>query len=468
MKNSTLSTLTMLLVSCVIMLTSCSKTVSDIDDPSVSYGGNSSLNIITRSGNEDATVSYPVKVYLFNSNNACIAVQTLADADDDLSIEDLKAGTYHVYAVGAAEENRYTLPTQDAAAATSTITLQENKVHEDLMLANNTVTIGQNETNQLTLAMQRVVCMLKTIEVKQVPTDVDAVSITVTPLRETVQLNGELGGNEGFITVALTEQSDGTTWKNNTEQYMLPSVGNATITIRMTKGETTNSYSYTCTEAFAANYKINIDATFTGATFNLTGTITGATWAGERTITFEFDETNSTNSGNNDPGNNDPGNNDPGNNNNDALDGPAPTVGSNYNGTYVLRAVDNGDNTTTVTLMSPTQTTGLSFTANDQESISTAVSEAIAGLAVAGISGWRLPTNEDMEYITAEQDNDLNLHIEQAGFTRLSFSSGFNNRFYFYTNSDNQISGYKLNNGATSAPDNATILRAFTTLTFKN
>lgn len=449
------------------MLTSCSKTVSDIDDPSASYGGNSSLSIITRSGNEDATVSYPVKVYLFNSNNACIAVQTLADEGDDLSIEDLKAGTYHVYAVGAAEENRYTLPTQDAAAATSTITLQENKVHEDLMLANNTVTIGPNETNQLTLAMQRVVCMLKTIEVKQVPTDVDAVSITVTPLRETVQLNGEFSGEEGSITVALTEQSDGTTWKNSAQQYMLPSVGNATITIRMTKGETTNSYSYTCTEAFAANYKINIDATFTGATFNLTGTITGATWAGERTITFEFDETSSTGSGNEDPGNNDPGDN---NDNNDALDGPAPTVGTNYQGTYVLRAVDNGDNTTTVTLMSPTQTTGLSFTANDQESISAAVNEAIAGLAVDvdGITGWRLPTTDEMEYITAEQNNDLNLHINQAGFTSLSFSNGVSNKFYFYTNTDNQISSYNLYNGATLAPDNKTIVRAFTTLTFNN
>lgn len=444
------------------MLTSCSKTVSDIDDPSASFGGNSSLNIITRSGNEDATVSYPVKVYLFNSNSTCIAVQTLADENDNLSIEDLKAGTYHVYAVGAAEENRYTLPTQDAAATTSTITLQENKVHEDLMLANNTVTIGQNETNQLTLAMQRVVCMLKAIEVKQVPTDVDAVSITVTPLRETVQLNGEFSGEEGSITVALTEQSDGTTWKNNTEQYMLPSVGNATITIRMTKGETTNSYSYTCTEAFAANYKINIDATFTGATFNLTGTITGATWAGERTITFEFDETSSTGSGNEDPGNNDPGDN---NDNNDALDGPAPTVGTNYQGTYVLRAVDNGDNTTTVTLMSPTQTTGLSFTANDQESISAAVNEAIAGLAVEGISGWRLPTTEEMEYITAEQDNNLNESIRQAGFTALSIE---NTIFYFYTNTNNEISSYKLLSGKTLAPDNKTILRAFTTLTFNN
>lgn len=462
MKNSTLSTLTMLLVSCVIMLTSCSKTVSDIDDPSASYGGNSSLNIITRSGNEDATVSYPVKVYLFNSNSTCIAVQTLADENEDLSFEELKAGTYHVYAVGAAEENRYTLPTQDAAAATSAITLQEGKTHEDLMLANNTVTIGPNETNQLTLAMQRVVCMLKTIEVKQVPTDVDAVSITVSPLRETVQLNGETTGDQGSITVALTEQSDGTTWKNSTQQYMLPSVGNATITIRMTKGGSTHSYSYTCTETFAANYKINIDATYTGTTFNLTGTITGATWAGERTITFEFDETSSTDSGNNDPGNNDPGNN----NNNDALDGPAPTVGTNYQGTYVLRSVDNGDNTTTVTLMSPTQTTGLSFTANDQESISTAVSEAIAGLAVAGISGWRLPTKDELKYIN-DNFNAVNsglTALESAGFVRISFSA-----HYFGINSNNQYVEYSLSSNPTEfTPDENSVVRAFTTLTFKN
>ena len=459
MKKTNLIALTLFLVSTI--LSSCSKTVSDIDDPSASYGGNSSLNIITRSGNEDATVSYPVKVYLFNSNSTCIAVQTLADEDDDLSIGELKAGTYHVYAVGAADESRYTLPTQAAAAATSAITLQEGKTHEDLMLANNTVTIGPNETNQLTLAMQRVVCMLKTIEVKQVPSDVDAVSITVTPLRETVQLNGEVSGDDGSFTVALTEQSDGTTWKNSAQQYILPSVGNATITIRMTKGETTNSYSYTCTEAFAANYKINIDATYTGATFDLTGTITGATWAGEHTITFEFDETSSTGSGNEEPGNNEPGNN-----NNDALEGPAPTVGTNYNGTYVLRAVDNGDNTTTVTLMSPTQTTGLSFTANDQESISAAVSEAIAGLAVAGFSGWRLPTKDELKYIN---DNFSSVNgglsaLENAGFVRISFSSR-----YFIINSNNQYVECSISSNPTEfTPDGNSVVRAFTTLTFNN
>ena len=462
MKKTNLIALTLFLVSTI--LSSCSKTVSDIDDPSASYGGNSSLNIITRSGNEDATVSYPVKVYLFNSNSTCIAVQTLADADESLSIGELKAGTYHVYAVGAADESRYTLPTQAAAAATSAITLQEGKTHEDLMLANNTVTIGPNETNQLTLAMQRVVCMLKTIEVKQVPTDVDAVSITVTPLRETVQLNGEVSGDEGSFTVALTEQSDGTTWKNSAQQYILPSVGNATITIRMTKGETTNSYSYTCTEAFAANYKINIDATYTGATFDLTGTITGATWAGEHTITFEFDETSSTGSGNEEPGNNEPGNN-----NNDALEGPAPTVGSNYNGTYVLRAVDNGDNTTTVTLRSATQVKDLAFTANDQETVKTTVDAVVASLSVEGINGWRLPTTEELDYLH-QNCNDINNTLYNLQFDRYSDNS---TSYYFIYLGDNSISSYRASGSSdlqkySTSFTGATIVRAFTTITFNN
>ncbi len=465
MKNSRIVTLTMLLVSCVVMLTSCSKTVSDIDDPTASYGGNSSIDIVTRSGDQDATISYPVNVFLFNSNSTCIAVQTLADENDNLSFDELKAGTYHVYAVGGAEESRYTLPTQEAAAATSVITLQEGKTHEDLMLANNTVTIGPNETNQLTLAMLRVVCMLKTIEVKQVPSDVDAVSITVTPLRETVQLNGEVSGDEGSFTVALTEQSDGTTWKNSAQQYMLPSVGNATITIRMTKGETTRSYSYTCTEAFAANYKINIDATYTGATFELTGTITGATWAGERTITFEFDETSSTDSGNEDPGNNDPGNN----NNNDALDGPAPTVGTNYQGTYVLRSVDNGDNTTTVTLMSATQVKDLVFTANDQETIKTTVDAAVASLSVEGINGWRLPTTEELDYLH-QNCNDINNTLYNLQFDRYSDNS---TSYYYIYLGDNSISSYRASGSSelqkySTNFTGSTIVRAFTTLTFNN
>ena len=115
--------------------------------------------------------------------------------------------------------------------------------------------------------------------------------------------------------------------------------------------------------------------------------------------------------------------------------------------------------------MTPTQTTGLSFTANNQSSIKTAVDNAISGLAVAGISGWRLPTLEEMELIT-EMANDINENLRDLSMNTLSRE---NSIFYFFTKSDGTISSYKISTGMTLDDlDNKTIVRAVTTLTFKN
>lgn len=448
---------------------SCSKSVTDEAVTNIeTTDGNSTLNIVTRSGDSDAKLSYPVVLYLFNGTGQCLATQTLNSSEDAISFQNLRAGTYSVYAIGGADDSRYTIPTQTNATTTALVSLQEGKTHEDLMAGHNTVVIGDDETNQLTLALSRKVCQLRTIQVKQVPDDIDAVTIAITPIREALLLNGDYSGETGIFTLSLNRQGDGRTWENAIPQYMLPSVGNATISIKMTKGTTTKSYSYTCAEPLAANYIIDILATYTGSTFNMTGTLTGATWAGERTITFEFDETNSTGSetsGNNDepndPNNDEPGDDTPG----EVINGQAPAEGTSYQGCYVLSSVNNSDGTSTVTLMTPTQTTGLSFTANNQSSIKTAVDNAISGLAVAGISGWRLPTLEEMELIT-EMANDINENLRDLSMNTLSRE---NSIFYFFTKSDGTISSYKISTGMTLDDlDNKTIVRAVTTLTFKN
>ena len=115
--------------------------------------------------------------------------------------------------------------------------------------------------------------------------------------------------------------------------------------------------------------------------------------------------------------------------------------------------------------MTPTQTTGLSFTANNQSSIKTAVDNAISGLAVAGISGWRLPTLEEMEFLT-EIATDVNANLRYLSMTLLSLGDSAD---YFFTKSDGTISSYKIGSGRElSYQDNKTIVRAVTTLTFKN
>lgn len=466
-----------LLLMAVAILTSCSKTVSDDELGGGNALGNSNLSIITRADGAEGTVAYPVVLYVFNSSSECVVVKTLADAEAELTIGNLKADTYTVYAIGGADDTRYALPAQADATPTTLITLLDGKVHEDLMVAKNTVPIGEDEDNQLTLALQRVVCMVKEVEVKKIPADVEAVSLVITPLRESLQLNGDYNGEAGTFTLALTKQSDGQTWKNATPQYMMPSVGNATVSVKLTRDGNTRSYSYTCAEPLLANYKLNIIATYTGGTFDMTGTLTGATWAGERTITFEFDEENVTGSeettqdggneqGGGEQGGGEQGGGEPsGGNTGNITPGAAPAVGTNYNGTYVLSSENNSDGTVTVTLMSADQTTGLVFDRDDQASIREAVNDAIADLMVNidGIDGWRLPNLDEMAIIQADYMN-IKRTLSDLGFTELT--TGDSTCWYFCTNADGDIVSYKIDNGRMIRPDDTTLLRAFTTLTF--
>ena len=456
----------------VAILTSCSKTVSDDELGGGNALGNSNLSIITRADGAEGTVAYPVVLYVFNSSSECVVVKTLADAEAELTIGNLKADTYTVYAIGGADDTRYALPAQADATPTTLIALLDGKVHEDLMVAKNTVPIGEDEDNQLTLALQRVVCMVKEVEVKKIPADVEAVSLVITPLRESLQLNGDYNGEAGTFTLALTKQSDGQTWKNATPQYMMPSVGNATVSVKLTRDGNTRSYSYTCAEPLLANYKLNIIATYTGGTFDMTGTLTGATWAGERTITFEFDEENVTgseettqDSGNEQGGGEQGGGEPSGGNTGNITPGAAPAVGTNYNGTYVLSSENNSDGTVTVTLMSADQTTGLVFDRDDQASIREAVNDAIADLMVNidGIDGWRLPNLDEMAIIQADYMN-IKRALSDLGFTELT--TGDSTCWYFCTNADGNIVSYKIDNGRMIRPDDTTLLRAFTTLTF--
>lgn len=473
MKKKTLSMLYFaILAMATLCLASCSKSVTDDDDnTAITAGqGNSNLSILTRAGEGEGSVAYPVVLYVFNSSNQCVAVKTLADETAELTIEGLKADTYNVFAIGGADNTRYSLPTQANATPTTLITLLEGKVHEDLMTGRNTVVIGDDEDNQLTLALQRKVAMVKQVEVKMVPADAEAVSLVITPLREAFQLNGEYSGEAGSFTQDLVKQSDNRTWKNATEQYMLPSVGNATITIKMTLDGNVRSYSYTCAEPLLANYKLNIDATYTGNTFNMTGTLTGATWEGERTITFEFNEDNVTGSeettqgggGNNEGGN---GNEGSGNTpSGETTEGSAPAVGTDYQGAYVLRSVDNVDNTVTVTLMSKKEIKGLDCNYNDQSSIAEAVEEAIIELSAEGIDGWQLPTQESLVELYAMSGVNTNLQkLKDEGFDLFTFSNG---SAKYFIKSDGAYKACTSNGKNISNPDANTIVRAFTTLTF--
>lgn len=403
------------------MMAACSKDATEEMLGGESNGNaakNALLQVTTRgTGDADAaTVAYPVQVYVFQ-NDICRAVQTIGDAGQTLNIA-LTEGTYSVYAIGGASSTDYNLPTKEDATTTTALTLKDGKALTDLMAATATATLVDGGTNTVTLGLARKVMMIQDIEIKKIPTAATAVSVTFAPLWQNITVGANYAGTTGSSTIALAKQSDNRTWKNTASAYLLPpSSQPASVSVNITIGGTTKSYTYSTSDQLEAGYKINIDGTYTEAVgVALTGTITGATWLGERTISFTFDE----NGANGTNGNNEP---DP-NNNTAATDYPA--AGSTYQGCYVLAAdvADDGQSAE-LTLLSPSEATCVGTEA--------AVTAALATLGTAAVSGWELPTKSQMQLVEAKL---------------LSDDASLSGAFYLFRKSDNGIGYHKL--GGTS------------------
>ncbi len=283
------------------MLAACSEDVLEerVSEKNEAAAG-SLLQVRTR-GTDDATVSYPVQVYVFQGEGSggseaeCLAVQTIGDAGQALNIA-LTEGTYSVYAVGGASSSDFTLPAKDEATPSTVIALKEGRTLTDLMAASATAMLVDGGSNTVTLGLQRKTMLIQDITISKIPSAATAVSVTIAPLWQSLTIGGTYSTEGQTTTIALTKQEDGRTWKNNAGSVFLlpPSSQPASISVNITVGGATNTYTYSTSDQLEAGYKINISGTYTEAVgVNLTGTITGATWLGERTISFTFDESGS-------------------------------------------------------------------------------------------------------------------------------------------------------------------------------
>ena len=371
----------------VLGLTACEKTL-DVGEDNASTGQvkNSVLQVRTRGASGDgATVAYPVAVYVFQGDE-CKASQTIGDEGQTLNIA-LTEGTYAVYAVGGVSASDYVLPSVSDALTTSVIALQEGKKLTDLMTASATVTLVDGGTNTVTLGMTRKTMQIQDVTIKMVPSAATAVTVPIAPLWQSLTIGGTYSTTNGSSTITLTKQEDGKTWKSSGSVYLLPPCSQpASVSVNITVDGTTKTYTYSTSDELEAGYKINIDGTYTEAVgVNLTGTITGATWLGERTISFTFDESGSSTSGNDNNGSN----------GGDSQD--FPSVGDTYQGCYVLAVtVEDDGQSAEVVLLSPNERAVMS--ASDAES-------ALASLGVDGISDWTVPTKAQVDAFAAARND---------------------------------------------------------------
>ena len=402
----------------VLLGSSCSKEVfNDEDLTAWEERGvpNSLLSIGTRSGGDDETAPvYPVQLYVFDKDGKCVAVKTIADATAEVSLL-LSEGTYDVYGIGGAEASRYELPGKDEAQAVSSIALRTDMVLDDLMTGHSRVTLTDGEENRLTLGLERKVMLIKSIDVLKVPSTTKAVSVTVSPLYESLLIDGSYNGTGGSHTFDLVQQTDKRTWKLSSETTLMPSVGKPSITVKVTdKDDRVKSYTYTAAEELTANHKVNIVGTYTEEIgITLEGTITGQAWEAEKTIRFEFNETGTQvageTSGNDDSNS---GGNDSGGDSN--VSASLPAVGDLYEGSHYVLKVDEESRTFTILSSRDIQPFEKGTTVN--EAAINAVLSTWDG--EDNSHGWRLP-NEDEARLIFNSRTEVSLNLSNTYFCKI-------------------------------------------------
>lgn len=379
------------------------------------------LKIRTRSASNDLEVSYPVIVYVMNSEGTCVSRETVVSAESALSI-DLPSGEYNVYAVAGATEDSYTLPTMQTATPTSELLLKENAKHGDLMAASSTITLGKNETNQLTLNLARKVMKVTSLTINDVPADVTAVTMTFSPLCKSLRLNGTFNTASTSETISLTKQTDETTWTNSESLFLLPQTGSTTITIGLTKGEQTTYYSYACQQTLDSNHELTIAATYAGdRKITMTGSINGVAWGDPIDITFEFGEDNTSDNKGGDS-----------NNSSDEV----PEVHSVYKDCYVLSVADDG-NDKVVTLLHK-RAEEISGSEKTEAAVRAEIDAILPSFNINGITGWRIPTRADL--------NDFNFNIFNTAISSVSDAISIGTTSYYYYLDGEHLKCFRGNN----------------------
>lgn len=273
----------------MVALSGCSEQVMNEDMRVEVPQGQSLLRVQTRS----ATPPQEGQVYVFNSLGDCVRLLS-TDESGQLASTNLVAGDYTVCAIGGEDLSAYTLPDQDVASVSSVITLAEGEEMTDLFMTSSDVTLTEGNASNLELELERQVIMIKEVSIKQVPTDVTKVEVSISPLHEGIQLDGTFTDEHTSLTLDLTKSSDNKTWTNGENQpYGFPSDGNPTITISFTLSNGVKTYSYQASEPFAANHQVVLEGTYSEAQDAiLSGTLIAKAWEADKSESFEFNEDN--------------------------------------------------------------------------------------------------------------------------------------------------------------------------------
>ena len=376
-------------VGSVMGLSGCSEQVNnDVILEEITWGipeNQGVLRVQTRS----ETSPQEGMVYVFDSKGTCVKVLS-TDEGGQLAATQLPVGTYSAYAIGGDDLSAYTLPDLKGAAASSVISVAEGKVMGDLLMKTATVTLTAGNASNLALELERQVLQLKEVTIKQVPTDVTKVEVSIAPLYQGIMLDGTFTEEHSTLQLELTKKSDNDTWTNGTNQpYCFPSDGEPTITVSFTRTSGVKRYSYQASETFEANHQVVLEGTYSEEQDALlSGTLTARAWEAEKNMPFEFNEENLVD----------------GDSSENPEEHEVSVVGSTYQGYYVVGV--NAASKRAV-ILSKTQCNGIGNAAAMESKASQIEKPVGEGISCGE---WRLPTIEECRFFLGDHNVEGKLY----------------------------------------------------------
>lgn len=370
-------------------IASCSKSTDELTDQTV----RKTVEVVTRS---TTNIDYPLTLHAFHAESGRLAKSVIAyDADDILELP-LALGGYHLIALAGTDGLTATTP----SSIDNSIGIPNNGlISSAIQMGRATIEVASADV-EVNLAMAYQVAQLD-VELQDIPSDVTEVSITLASLYGDETFRGTLSGSKA-VSIPLSKQADGTTWKSNTIYTLPGSSTQLTLSISLTSSDITKTYGYTHTTNLKAGTPYALVGSFKDG-FNLTGTVTPAGWNAAENITFTFGvesgENNSTDL---------------------FIEAAIPSARSIWNGHFVASVRNNTETSAEVLLISleEWESTGANATS--------VASAAMNDYKEGNVANWRIPTSkemlEDIIPILSMSDNIdfTNPLLTQAGGTKLA------------------------------------------------
>lgn len=326
------------------------------------FHGDASLKVEARSS-EAELLPYPLSLYAFDEQGKCCASQTIVDKEERVELV-LSAGKYRIVGI-AGYSDRYRISEEPSL---DDLIILDGVADVPLMMGEESVDIDGEENVSMEIALSYVVAGVN-VSIKDIPSDVSAVSFGLSPIYSSVSFMGEYG-DASVAVVSSCFLSGGDTWKSDT-LYMFPGSASETLfsIVLEKKDGSKNEYEYVCPKSPEAGRFFNVTGNYNGGV-SVAGHVIGEYWKGSDDVSFDFGMFGQTDDGNS----------------GSSID-ELPEIGTIWNGAIVADVYENDSAGTEILLLS----------LEEWEAATVQVDEIKSGYSVNGMTGWRLPSHGEAQ-----------------------------------------------------------------------